>query len=363
MPPGGRHQFSGEDRRHSPESRLAGLDLLASAVVLLDARGCAAYMNLAAEQLFEISWRLHATERFSSLFVDGAAIDSLLGEAISNRFDEMRTEMALERPGHGPLELQATAVPVDAPLGAMMIEFREIDHRHRLDRGAQLLGSAEANRELVRNLAHEIKNPLGGLRGAAQLLELELDSPDLREYTQVIIKEADRLQALVDRLLTPHRKARQLGPVNIHEVCERVRIVVQAEFPDSLEIRRDYDASLPDFTGDKEQLIQVLLNLVHNAAQAMGGRGVIELRTRIARQVPIDRKVIKLALELHVIDNGPGIPEDIRERVFFPLVSGRDGGSGLGLSIAQTFVQQHGGLIDCESRPGRTDFRVLLPLA
>jgi len=349
------------EQRHSPEPGLAGLDLLASAVVLLDRQGRAVYMNLAAEQLFGISWRLHAAERFSSIFVDGAVIDSLLAEGVSNRFDEVRTSMALERPGHGQLDVHATAVPVDEPLAAMLIEFHEIDHRYKLDREAHLLGSAEANRELVRNLAHEIKNPLGGLRGAAQLLELE--SPELREYTQVIIKEADRLQALVDRLLAPHRKARQLAPLNIHEVCERVRMVVQAEFPDSLEIRRDYDASLPDIHGDKEQLIQALLNLVRNAAQAMGGQGIIELRTRIARQVTIDRKVSKLALELHVVDNGPGIPEEIRERVFFPLVSGREGGSGLGLSIAQSFVQQHGGLIDCDSRPGRTDFRVLLPLA
>jgi len=351
------------DRQHEPEPRFAGLDLLASAVVLLDGRGSAVYMNLAAEQLFENFWRRHAADRFSSIFVDATAIDSLLAEAASNRFDEIRTEMALERPGHAPLELHAIAVPAEEPLGAVLVEFRETDHRQRQDREAHLLGSAEANRELVRNLAHEIKNPLGGLRGAAQLLELELDSAELREYTQVIIKEADRLQALVDRLLAPHRKARRLAPLNIHEVCERVRMVVQSEFPESLEIHRDYDASLPEFTGDMEQLIQALLNLVRNAAQAMDGKGVIELRTRIARLVTIDRKVSKLALELHVVDDGPGIPEDIRERVFFPLVSGRDGGSGLGLSIAQSFVQQHGGVIDCESRPGRTDFRMLLPLA
>ncbi len=351
------------DARQDQEPRFAGLDLLASAVVLLDGQGHAVHMNLAAEQLFQISWRRHAAEKFSSIFVDGSAIDSLLAEASSNRFDEIRTEMALERPGHAPLELHAVAVRTEEPRDGVLVEFRETDYRHRQDREAHLLGSAEANRELVRNLAHEIKNPLGGLRGAAQLLELELESPDLREYTQVIIKEADRLQALVDRLLAPHRKARRPAPLNIHEVCERVRLVVQSEFPESLEIHRDYDASLPEFDGDKEQLIQALLNLVRNAAQAMDGKGIIELRTRVARLVTIDRKVCKLALELHVIDNGPGIPEEIRERVFFPLVSGREGGSGLGLSIAQSFVQQHGGLIDCESRPGRTDFRVLLPLA
>src|SRR5690606_4827542 len=165
-------------RRQGLETRFAGLDLLASAVVLLDERGHAQYMSLAAEQLFQISWRRHAGDRFSSIFVDGSPIDSLLAEATSNRFDEIRTELALERPGHAPLELHAIAVPVEDPMVAVLVEFRETDHRQRQDREAHLLGSAEANRELVRNLAHEIKNPLGGLRGAAQLLELELESPE-----------------------------------------------------------------------------------------------------------------------------------------------------------------------------------------
>jgi two-component system nitrogen regulation sensor histidine kinase GlnL len=178
----------------------------------------------------------------------------------------------------------------------------------------------------------------------------------------VIIKEADRLQTLVDRLLAPHRQPRIVGDVNIHEVCERVRSVVLAEYPRGLAIDRDYDASLPEFRGDKEQLIQAVLNLVRNAAQAMDGRGAIVLRTRIARQVTIAKRRWRLALDLHVLDDGPGIPERIRDRIFFPLVSGREGGSGLGLTLTQTFVQQHGGTIECDSRPGRTDFRILLPL-
>ncbi len=147
-----------------------------------------------------------------------------------------------------------------------------------------MLDSARANRELVRNLAHEIKNPLGGIRGAAQLLETEVSGTGLREYTQVIIKEADRLQTLVDRLLAPHRHPRLVGDVNIHEVLERVRSVVLAEYPRGLAIERDYDASLPDFRGDKEQLIQAVLNLVRNAAQAMKGEGTLWLTTRIARR-------------------------------------------------------------------------------
>jgi two-component system nitrogen regulation sensor histidine kinase GlnL len=166
----------------------------------------------------------------------------------------------------------------------------------------------------------------------------------------------------VDRLLEPHRHPRQVGDVNIHEVLEHVRAVVLAEYPSGLQIDRDYDASLPDFRGDKAQLIQVMLNLVRNAAQALAGQGRILLTTRIARQMTINGQRYRLALDLHVVDDGPGVPEEIRDRIFYPLVSGREGGSGLGLTLAQTFVHQHDGLISCESRPGRTDFRILLPL-
>ncbi len=194
------------------------------------------------------------------------------------------------------------------------------------------------------------------------MLQDELSSQSLREYTQVIIKESDRLQALVDRLLAPHRRAHVVDDVNIHEVCERVRSVLLAQYPRDLVFVRDYDASLPDLKGDREQLIQVVLNLVSNAAQAMNGKGQIRLRTRVERQITIARKRHKLALVLHVQDNGPGVPAQIKERVFLPLVSGREGGSGLGLSLVQTFVQQHGGMIDFESVPGHTDFRIVMPL-
>ena len=330
--------------------------------MVLDAAGNAVFLNQAAEQLFEVSQRLVAGQPFARLFVDGSAIEQLCVEASVGAFDEKRRDLALERPGREPQHLAVSAVALQGDPGVLLLEFRELDQRWRADREQRLLESAKANRELVRNLAHEIKNPLGGIRGAAQLLESELDSPAMREYTRVIVKEADRLQVLVDRLLAPHRSPRIVGDVNIHEVCERVRSVVLAEHPQGLEIVRDYDASIPEFRGDKEQLIQVLLNLVRNAAQAMQGRGRIQLRTRVARQVTIARHRWRLALDLHVIDDGPGVPEEIGERIFFPLVSGRDGGSGLGLTLAQTFVQQHGGMIECESKPGRTDFRILLPL-
>jgi two-component system nitrogen regulation sensor histidine kinase GlnL len=196
---------------------------------------------------------------------------------------------------------------------------------------------------------------------------MEMDSPDLREYTQVIIHEADRLQSLVDRLLAPHRRPHLVGDVNIHEVCERVRSLILAEFPKGLRVVRDYDISIPEFRGDREQLIQSLLNIAHNACQALAERiaeGDAELifRTRVDRQVTVGKQRYRLALELHVVDNGPGVPDSIRDRIFYPLVSGREGGSGLGLTLAQTFVQQHHGLIEVDSVPGRTDFKILIPL-
>ncbi len=196
---------------------------------------------------------------------------------------------------------------------------------------------------------------------------MELENKSLTEYTQVIIHEADRLQALVDRLLAPHRRPHLVSDVNVHEVCERVRSLILAEFPKGLKVWRDYDTSLPDFRGDREQLIQAVLNIAHNAAQALGeriqsGDAKLTLRTRVARRLTINRTLHRLALVLHIEDNGPGIPEAIRDRIFYPLVSGREGGSGLGLTLAQTFVQQHQGTIECESEPGHTVFRILIPL-
>mgnify|MGYP006284143597 CR=1 FL=1 len=249
----------------------------------------------------------------------------------------------------------------------LIVELIEIEQQTRIDREERSVGLAQANKELLRNLAHEIKNPLGGIRGAAQLLAMEIPSPELSEYTKVIIHEADRLQSLVDRLLAPHRRPHLVGDVNIHEICERVRSVVLAEYPRGLEIVRDYDTSIPEFRGDREQLIQAVLNIVHNAAQILADRMLqgdaqIQLRTRVARQVTVGKQRFRLALELHVQDNGPGVPEEIRDHIFHPLITGREGGSGLGLTLAQTFVQQHQGTITCDSVPGRTVFSITIPL-
>jgi two-component system nitrogen regulation sensor histidine kinase GlnL len=350
------------------EAAFAGLDFLTSAVVILDADAHIAYANAAAESLLEASRKSLVGERFSGFFLNGTLIDQLFAEALLYRFSNKRLDLTLRRAQRETLQLHGiVTVLIDRPETPVALEFHEIDQQLKVDREERIIEQATANRELIRNLAHEIKNPLGGIRGAAQLLELEIDSAEYREYTQVIIKEADRLQTLVDRLLAPHRRPHIVSDVNIHEVCERVRSVLMAEYPHGLEIERDYDASLPEFRGDKEQLIQALLNIARNAAEALNqqiktSHAHIVLRTRIARQVTIAKTLYRLALELHVIDNGPGIPPDLQERIFFPLISGREGGSGLGLTLAQTFVQQHQGIIECDSRPGRTDFKVLLPL-
>jgi two-component system nitrogen regulation sensor histidine kinase GlnL len=260
------------------------------------------------------------------------------------------------------------AGPLDADGGQLLLEMIEIGEQLKHSREDRQLGLSEANRQLLRNLAHEVRNPLGGIRGAAQLLERELGSAEQREFTRVIIAEADRLQSLVDRLLAPHRAPRVVAEYSVHEICERVRAVILAEFPRGLDIQRDYDASMPSGRGDKEQLIQAVLNIVRNAAQALGGRiadgdAQIVLRTRVARHVTIARRHVRLAAELTVVDNGPGIPEALMDRIFFPLVSGREDGTGLGLTLAQAFVLANDGGIDFESKPGRTAFRVLLPIA
>lgn len=336
----------------------AGLDLLATAVVVLDDDFVVRYANPAAENLLTTGAKSLIGQPFLAFFAERTELERALEEARITHWDYSAQNVTYTRGGRVEVPLSCTVTRIDAFGLALLAELRPIEQQLRQAREERLASEQQASRELIRNLAHEIKNPLGGLRGSAQLLERELKSRELREYTQVIIKEADRLQALMDRMLTPHRTPR-VEPLGIHEVLERVRALVQAEFP-TTRIERDYDPSLPEMSGDREQLIQAVLNIVRNAAQA-GSRTVL-LRTRALRQVTILRHRHKLALELQVIDDGPGVPEEIQDRIFNPLVSGREGGTGLGLSLAQTFVQYHQGVVEFESRPGRTTFRILLPL-
>ena len=349
-----------------PVAALAGLDLLATAIMIVDRELVVRYANPAAENLFELSSKSLVgntiTETFEHDRVLGAAIDY----ARTNNCSYTEHDLKIGVPGHAKLHLSCTLSPIEieswvAGWQGLLLEFRHIEQQIKIAREERLHDQSQANRELIRNLAHEIKNPLGGIRGAAQLLDHELERPGLHEYTQVIMKEADRLQSLMDRLLTPHRLP-QPAPLNIHEVLERVRSLILAEYPRGIAISRDYDTSVPLLKGDKEQMIQIVLNIARNAAQAMKGDGHLTLKTRIARQVTLSRKRYRHALVVEITDTGPGIPEDMREKVFYPLVSGREGGSGLGLTLAQTFVTQHGGTITFESQPGNTTFTLLLPI-
>lgn len=353
----------------------AGLELLASAVLVIGPTGRVVYANPAAENLLERPFKLLQHTELKDLFLNSEELFDGFQQAIAQQFAEKRQDLTLERNGHEALHVHTIVTALDQPETPVLIELRENVQQIKLDREERINDQHKENKELIRNLAHEIKNPLGGIRGAAQLLELELPEQDLperrakelREYTQVIIKEADRLQVLVDRLLAPNRVPQMIADVNVHEVCERVRSLIVAEFPRGLRIKRDYDLSIPEFRGDQLQLIQVVLNIAHNAAQALSGRieegdAEIIFKTRVVRQVTLAKVRYRLALDLHIIDNGPGIPLEIRDRIFYPLVSGRDGGSGLGLTLAQAFITQHAGVIDCESRLGCTDFRILIPL-
>ncbi len=337
----------------------AGLEYLATAVLVLDQTRRVIYINPAAENLLALSLGKAFDLTLDALFHQAAPLHAALDYALAH--NASFTEHGLQvHTDETQLQISATFTSLESPVNLFMLEFHPMNQQLRVVRDEQRLLQQQANRDLLRNLAHEIKNPLGGIRGAAQLLELELP-PETREYTNVIIHESDRLQSLMDRLLTPHRLPK-IGALNIHEVLERVRSVSLAEIPQGLIIHRDYDVSLPDVIGDYEQLIQVVLNIVRNAVQALSGHGEIKLRTRAVRQVTLAMKRHLQAVQIQIIDNGPGIPATIRDRIFFPLVSAREGGSGLGLTLAQTFVHQHHGEIDVESKPGHTVFTILLPL-
>ena len=345
-------------------ARLAGLDLLATAVIMLDGEQRISYANAAAENLFALSRKHLIGRRPDAVFNDVGRLVQAFEQAIRQRGTYTEQEIELSINGRPRLQLSCTVTPID--LGDdLLLEFRQIDQQIKIAREERQLEQAQANRELIRNLAHEIKNPLGGIRGAAQLLEAELSSPQQTEYTQVIIGEADRLQSLVNRLLTPHRLP-AYSQVNIHEILARVRSLIEAEFRDHADVHCDFDISLPELECDPEQILQAVLNIARNAGEAIResekGTGDIWLRTRVARGVTLARRRYRLALAISVVDNGPGILPAIREKIFFPLVTGREGGSGLGLTIAQTFVAQHHGAIECESEPGQTSFTLLLPL-
>ncbi len=336
-----------------------------TALLLFDDSFRVSYLNSAGEILFGISARVAQGQSAERLLhcpdEDGLAL--YLQEAMYSDQLISKRESRMKLADGREIIVDCTLVPLlDAnSRRSVLAEVRQVDLQLRLNREEQLINQNDATRELVRGLAHEIKNPLGGLRGAAQLLALELDDSALTEYTQVIIDEADRLQALVDQLLGP-RKMPVSKEVNIHHVLEHVRSVVSAGTGYQISIERDYDPSIPNLQGDPDQLIQAFLNIVQNSAQAVGDAGKVMLRTRVQRHFTLASKVYPLVVQVDIMDNGPGVPEELKDKIFYPMVTGRAEGTGLGLSIAQSLINRHGGLVEFDSKPGNTVFTIYLPL-
>lgn len=338
------------------------LESLTTAVLVLDARLCVTFLNPAAEMLFETSAR-----QFHGAVISDWIDDAELLQRMSRSVEENRSfterELVLVLGTERKLTVDCTVTPQLEPgqPTELLVEMIPVDRQLRITREENLIEQNQAVRQLVRGMAHEIKNPLGGLRGAAQLLERELDDDELKEYTRIIIGEADRLRSLVNRMLGPNNVP-EFNTVNIHHVLEHVRNLVMVEDHDGLEILRDYDPSIPELHADSDMLIQAILNIVRNAARALEGRGTITLKTRTQRQFTIGQKRHRLVLRIDVIDAGPGIPPEMMESIFYPMVTGHADGTGLGLSISQSLVNLHGGLIECTSQPGKTVFTILLPL-
>jgi two-component system nitrogen regulation sensor histidine kinase GlnL len=345
---------------------LAILDVLTTAVLTLDADLRVTYLNSACEHLFGVSRRQIIGQTLAHGIPHFNPHLSRLDNSLKDGAGFIERELSLRRGGdEEPTLIDCTVTPLAGRHGGLLIEMQGLDRHVRIARDELLLQQHEASREMVRGLAHEIKNPLGGIRGAAQLLEHEFPDPAHREYTQVIIREADRLQNLVNRLLGPNRIP-QKQSLNVHEVLEHVRSLVQAEAPSNVVFVRDYDPSIPNVIGDREQLIQATLNVMRNALQSLEAHsadgGEIRLRSRARRQLVLAGHRHRLVIQIDIEDDGPGIPPTLIERIFLPMVTSRPDGTGLGLSISQHLIHAHGGLIECKSRPGSTVFSIFLPL-
>jgi len=319
-------------------------------------------INPAGEMLFEISARQILGQTIADLLPRNLALVEELTEAVRTGHPFTEHGLRINLNDGREVTVDCTVTPLTTG-GAteLLMEWALVDRLLRLAREEKMLDQHATSRALIRGLAHEIKNPLGGLRGAAQLLERELPNKELTEYTRIIIREADRLRGLVDRMAGPNAPLNK-RPTNIHQIFEHVRSLILAEIPQGISVRRDYDPSLPEFPADSDQLIQAILNIARNAVQALDGKGIVRLRSRIERQLTIGQHRHRLALRAEIEDNGPGVPEELKEHIFYPMITGRAEGTGLGLSIAQDVIHQHGGLIECISRPRQTIFRVYLPM-
>ena len=347
-----------------PELQKRVLEGMSTVVLLFDTDLRLSYINPAGETLFEQSARHMLGVSYKELIQhrDENTANKWIDQIKSGQ-SFTRHEVPLVLSIDNEITVNLTILPLinSADKTEYLLEIIPVDRWLRITRDEHRAEQQEVTQEILRGLAHEIKNPLGGLRGAAQLLEKELLDVDLKEYTQVIISEADRLKALVNRILGPAGLPK-FKDVNIHEVLELVRSLLRIEVNDGIKIHRDYDPSVPDVKADHDMLIQALLNIARNACEALGDKGNLTLRTRVVRKYTIGIQRHKLVACIEVIDDGPGIPADIREKIFFPMVTSRAEGSGLGLAISQSLIQQHDGLIECLSEPGKTVFTVILPI-
>jgi two-component system nitrogen regulation sensor histidine kinase GlnL len=343
------------------------LDNLNTSVLELTSDLTISYMNPAAEMLLQVSANRMDQVHISSLFMENQENLELLEQAVKRSHPFTMRETTLHLPTREPITLDYIVTPISELNGEtyLIMELQPRDRLIRISREEEIMAKQATTQVLVRGLAHEVKNPLGGIRGAAQLLERELNDPQLAEFTNVIIDETDRLRNLVDKMLGP-RKLPERIDTNIHEVIERVCTLIEVETKGEIKLIRDYDPSIPEFAADPSQLIQAILNISRNAMQALQENGVeapsICFKTRALRQFTIGAQRHRLVCQLDIIDNGPGIPEEILENIFYPMISGRAEGTGLGLSISQSIITQHEGLIECKSEPGKTDFTIYLPL-
>jgi len=344
------------------------LDALSTGIIMLDAQLCPIYANVAAQDLLAFSLNKARGRPFGDFLHDANGLIALLRRALDNGEGFADRELTV-RPAGAPRDMRTldiTITPLEGQITGnhLLLELADTTQRRRISRENDLLARLDGSRLMIKQLAHEIKNPLGGLRGAAQLLERELQGESLKEYTQVIIGEADRLTALVDSMAGPHR-APQKANINVHEICEHVYHLLRAEARPGILVDRDYDPSLPNAILDRNQLIQALLNVARNALQALAqveSGGKVLFRTRALSNVSIGNARHRLVASLQIEDNGPGVSDDLRSSIFYPLVTGRANGTGLGLAVAQELATRNGGLIEFESEPGRTVFTLLLPL-
>ncbi len=345
-----------------------GLDAVATPVMIVDITRTIRYVNPSTENLFNISSKTLIDSQLETVFLKPRAIHEIINLAANNHCTfrsicKAKSSLSGVSYDSDDLELSTTATPTDVlGISGFMLEFQIInDQLKKAQQDEQMINQNQRNHELIRNLAHEIRNPLGGLRGAAQLLATDNTNNHAKKCTEIIISEADRLQKLLDRLLVPI-KLPTIESFNIHQILRRVKNLVLAEYQDAIKFHEKFDVSIPHLEGDKEQIMQAILNIVQNSAQAISKSGDITLSTQIERKVSLLKKIYPLAINLKIHDNGPGIPEDIKNKIFFPLISGREGGTGLGLFLAQKLINENQGTVNMTSSPGNTVFSILLPI-